>query len=158
MARNGGQKLRLLHLQQIFLEETDQEYPLTTEQLITKLAQRGLGVERKTLYDDIEALRTFGLDIVSCRRQRYGYFVGERSFELPELKLLVDAVQASRFITYHKSNRLIEKLEQLTSRHQARKLQRYVYVYGRIKTGNERIYLNVDTIHGAIAAKRKIYP
>lgn len=156
MAKSPNQKLKLLILREILLEETDQEYPLTADELIARLAQRGVGVERKALYDDLEALRTFGLDVVSQRGRTYGYFVGERDFELPELKLLVDAVQASKFITHRKSNQLIKKLERLTSRHQAGQLQRHVYVYDRVKTPNERIYLNVDAIHEAIAGRKKI--
>ena len=156
MSKSANQKSKLLLLRQILLEETDEEHPLTAAELAERLARRGVKVERKTLYDDLEVLRGSGLDIVARRGKAYGYFVGERDFELPELKLLVDAVQASKFITHRKSNQLIEKLERLTSRHQAGRLQRHVYVYDRVKTPNERVYLNVDAIHEAIAARKKI--
>lgn len=151
------QKQKIPILQQLFLSETDEDHGLTLEQLIQALAQRGVTAERKSLYHDIETLRDCGMDIIRVRRDgRTVYFVGERDFQLPELKLLVDAVQSSKFITRHKSEQLIRKLERLTSRHQAKQLQRSVYVCGRVKTTNERIYLNVDAIHTAIAKKKKI--
>ncbi|MCI9510678.1 MAG: WYL domain-containing protein [Angelakisella sp.] len=151
------QKQKLLILQQILLAETDEDHGLTLEQLAQELARRGVTAERKSLYSDLETLRDCGVDVVRVRREgRTLYFVGERDFQLPELKLLVDAVQSSKFITRNKSEQLIHKLERLTSRHLAKQLQRSVYVCGRVKTTNERIYLNVDAIHTAIAKKKKI--
>ena len=112
--------------------------------------------ERKSIYDDLDALARFGVD-VQCRKGRSpGWFVGGRDFELPELKLLVDAVQSSRFITRKKSDALIRKLERLASVYQARQLQRQVFVSGRVKVMNESIYFNVDRLHTAIAARRAI--
>lgn len=151
------QKKKLPALQRLLLTETDEDHGLTMDEILRALAQQGITAERKSIYDDIATLRDCGMDIVSARRgSGTVYFVGERDFQLPELKLLVDAVQSSRFITRHKSEQLIHKLEQLTSRHLAKQLQRSVYVWGRAKTTNERIYLNVDAIHTAIAQKRKI--
>lgn len=151
------QKQKLPLLQKLLLTETDEDHGLTMEQIIRELARQGVTAERKSIYNDINTLRDCGMDIICTRRDgRTVYFVGERDFQLPELKLLVDAVQSSRFITRHKSEQLIHKLEQLTSRHLAKQLQRSVYVWGRAKTTNERIYLNVDAIHTAIAQKKKI--
>ena len=150
-------KQKVLLLQQILLSETDEDHGLTLEEIAQELANRGVTAERKGLYNDLEVLRESGMDIVRIRREgRTLYFVGEREFQLPELKLLVDAVQSSKFITRNKSEQLIRKLEHLTSRHLAKQLQRTVYVCGRVKTTNERIYLNVDAIHTAIAQKKKI--
>ena len=152
MPKSPNQKIKLLYLMQILLEETDDDHVLSTHQLIDKLAALDVKAERKTIYDDIETLRHFGLDIINRREAPAGYYVGSRQFELAELKLLVDTVQASRFLTAKKSSELIRKLEQLTSRHEAHQLQRQVTVTGRIKTMNESIYYNVDKIHDAIAA------
>lgn len=151
------QKQKLPLLQKLLLTETDEDHGLTMEQIIRELARQGVTAERTSIYNDLNTLRDCGMDIICARKDgRTIYFVGERDFQLPELKLLVDAVQSSRFITRHKSEQLIRKLEQLTSRYQAKQLQRSVYVWGRAKTTNERIYLNVDAIHTAIAQKRKI--
>ncbi len=156
MARSANQKLKLLYLYRILMEQTDEEHPLTVPELIDKLSQYGVHAERKSIYDDLDALSRFGLE-VQCRKGRSpGWFVGAREFELPELKLLVDAVQSSRFITRKKSGALIRKLERLASVHQARQLQRQVFVSGRIKVMNESIYYNVDKLHSALAAQRAI--
>ena len=156
MPRSANQKLKLLYLAQILLEQTDEEHPLTVQALIAQLAKHDIQAERKSVYDDLDALSRFGLD-VQCRKGRMpGWFVGARDFELPELKLLVDAVQSSRFITRRKSDALIRKLERLASIHQAQQLQRQVFVSGRVKVMNESIYYNVDKLHTALSAKRAI--
>lgn len=156
MARSANQKIKILYLMQLLLEKTDETHALTAPQLIDELQALGIHAERKTIYDDIETLRLFGLDIVKRKEAPAGYFIASRQFELPELKLLVDTVQASRFITAKKSDELIHKLERLTSHYEARQLQRQVTVTGRIKTMNESIYYNVDKIHEAISANVKI--
>lgn len=151
------EKRKLPLLERLLLRETNEDHGLTLEEIIGALAQEGVSAERKSLYTDLDVLRDCGMDIISSRRDgRTVYFVGERDFQLPELKLLVDAVQSSRFITRRKSEELIKKLEGLTSRHLARQLRRSVYVFDRSKTSNERIYLNVDAIHTAIAQGRQI--
>lgn len=150
------QKLKILYLMQILLEDTDESHPLTAQELIAALGQRGIDAERKSIYSDIEALQMFGLDIVQKKGRDMGYYIGSRKFELAELKLLVDAVQASKFITTKKSEELIKKLGCLTSRLEAGQLRRQVFIFNRIKTGNERIYYNVDLIHKAISENRKI--
>ena len=150
------QKLKLLYLMKILLEQTDEEHSLTVPQMIAELSKVGISAERKSIYDDLEYLQLFGLDICSTKTKTTNYFVASRDFELPELKLLVDSVQASKFITHKKSLELISKIEKLTSRHNARQLQRQVFVTNRVKTFNERIYYNVDKIHEAIAENKQI--
>ena len=152
MPKSPNQKIKLLYLMQILLEETDDDHALTTAQLIDRLAALDVKAERKTIYDDIETLRHFGLDILLRKESPAGYYIGSRQFELAELKLLVDTVQASRFLTAKKSDELIRKLEKLTSHHEAHQLQRQVTVTGRIKTMNESIFYNVDKIHDALSA------
>ena len=156
MAKSPNQKTKLLCLYRMLLRQTDEEHPLTVLQIIEELARQDIKAERKSIYDDLEALRLFGLDIQSRKGKVPGWFVGEREFELPEVKLLMDAVQSSRFITQKKSDALIRKLEGLASSHQAGQLQRQVFVSGRIKVMNESIYYNVDKLHSAIAAQKAI--
>ena len=157
MARSSFQKQKLLCLMDDLLKYSDEEHPLPVSRLIELLARRGITAERKSIYGDIETLRDYGLDIVQSGSGRgSGYFVASRPFELAELKLLVDSVQSSRFITARKTLSLIEKIEGLCSVHQARGLSRQVYVAGRIKTMNESIYYNVDEIHNGISNNRKI--
>lgn len=156
MAKVSVGKLKLLYILETLVRDTDQKHKKGTAELIEMLKSRGLSAERKSIYDDIETLREFGLDIIYDKEEPAGYYMGERDFELAELKLLVDAVQSSKFITAKKSAVLISKLEKLTSAGEARNLQRQVYVSGRIKTMNESIYYNVDAVHSAIAGNSKI--
>ena len=156
MAKSPNQKTKLLHLARMLLRQTDEDHPLTVAQIIQELERQGIKAERKSVYDDLEALRLFGLDVQSRKGKAPGWFLGAREFELPEVKLLMDAVQSSRFITQKKSDILIRKLESLASVHQARQLQRQVYVSGRIKVMNESIYYNVDKLHTAIAGQKAI--
>ena len=156
MSKSANQKTKLLHLCRMLLRQTDEEHPLTVPQIIEGLARLDIKAERKSIYDDLEALRQFGLDVQSRKGKFPGWFVGNRDFELPEVKLLMDAVQSSRFITQKKSDALIRKLEGLASVHQAGQLQRQVYVSGRIKVMNESIYYNVDKLHCAIAGQKAI--
>ena len=146
-----NQKLKMLYLAKIFLEETDDLHSLTMQEIISKLESYEVNANRRTLYKDFEELRTFGYDIVSTKIGRECYYqLVSRDFELPELKLLVDSVQSAKFITNKKSNELIKKLESLVSRYEGKQLQRQVVMSGRIKTMNESIYYNVDKIHEAI--------
>lgn len=152
-----NQPLKLLFLREILLRETDEEHGLSVAELMEKLRLRGVHADRKTMYKDLGLLRRSGLDILRTQEGRtVCYSVGNRFFELPELKLLVDAVQASRFITRKKSDVLINKLESLTSRYEARDLHRQVYVTDRVKTDNELIYYTVDQIHSAINDNRSV--
>lgn len=144
-------KLKMLYLAKIFSEETDDGHGLTLPQIIEKLESYDIKADRKTLYQDFEELRQFGYDLISEQvgHNTY-YYLGARDFELPELKLLVDSVQAAKFITDKKSHELIRKLEALVSRHQAQQLHRQVFITGRVKAMNESIYYNIDRLHEAI--------
>ncbi|MBQ4578117.1 MAG: WYL domain-containing protein [Clostridia bacterium] len=158
MAKGQNQKAKLLYLARILSQQTDQEHPMTIARMMDLLQAQGIDVrDRKSLYDDLETLRVFGMDIEKQREGRsVGYYVAGREFELPELKLLVDAVQSSRFITRKKTDQLIRKVEALASIHQARQLQRQVFVTRRIKAMNESIYYTVDALHEAIDSGKQI--
>ena len=156
MPKSENQKLKLLYLVKMLLEKTDEGHPLTVPEMIAELEKLDVSAERKSIYDDLEALRRFGLDIECRKSKTTGYYVASRQFELPELKLLADAVASAKFITEKKSAELIRKIESLASFHEAKRLQRQVYVLGRVKAMNERIYYNVDAIHRAIAENRQI--
>ena len=157
MAKGANQKLKLLYLIRIFQEKTDDDHGITMQEIINSLAAYGVTAERKSLYDDFETLGVYGIDINKTQHDRNVYYsIGSREFEVPELKLLVDAVQSSKFITQKKSEELIGKLEKLTSVYEAVKLRRQVYVHGRIKTMNESIYYAVDAIHEAIAGNNQV--
>ena len=153
----ANQRLKQIYLMKVLLDNTDETHSMTMPEIVTALNEYGISAERKSIYDDIEALRVFGMDIIGEKSGRtYMYHVGSRDFELAELKLLVDAVQSSKFITAKKSNELIGKIEKIASKHEAKQLQRQVFVSERIKTMNESIYYNVDIIHSAIADNAKI--
>lgn len=156
MAKSANQKLKCLYLRQYLLENTDEEHSVTIPDMIAALARHDIAAERKSLYDDLEGLRQSGLEVEYRKTPVNGYFVAERQFQLPELKLLVDAVQSSKFITLKKSSELIAKLETLASRYEAQALRRQVYVTHRIKAMNESIYYNVDALHSAISAGSRI--
>lgn len=157
MAKSSHQKLKLLYLAKIFHEYTDEEHGLSVQELIAKLSSYEINADRKTIYLDLEELRQFGLDIISSQEGRNGYYhLASRDFELPELKLLVDSVQSSKFITERKSRELIKKLESLVSVYDAKQLHRQVILSGRVKTINESIYYTVDQIHSAINDDRQI--
>lgn len=127
MAKGNNQKLKLLYLAKILLEETDDEHGISMPGIISRLAEADISADRKTLYSDIEELRKFGIDVIGEQREKsFLYYVGSRDFELPELKLLVDSVQAAKFITEKKSHALIKKLEKLASTYEAKQLQRQV--------------------------------
>ena len=156
MAKSINQKLKVLYLQKILLENTDEDHIITMDQILSELSANGIEAERKSIYSDIEALNIFGMDIQCVKGKNGGYFVASREFELPELKLLVDTVQSAKFITEKKSNHLIKKLESLTSKYEAHELQSTVYVANRVKTMNESIYYLVDYIADAINKNCKI--
>ncbi len=157
MPRSFGQKAKILYLMDYLLRSTDEEHPTTIRRLAEHLESLGISAERKSLYDDLETLREFGLDILKTGNGRdSAYYVASRDFELPELKLLVDSVQSSKFITQRKTGELIRKLEKLASVHEAQALQRQVFVQNRIKTMNESVYYNVDAIHAGISQNKQI--
>lgn len=156
MAKSEGQKLKLLYLKQLLEEQSDENHPLNTQQIIHYLAARQITAERKAIYSDIACLQDFGMDILHKPGRYGGYYLGSRTFELPELKLLVDAVQSSKFLTTKKSMQLIAKLSQLASAHEAGTLKRQVVVSGRVKAMNESVFYNVDQLHEAIAQNSRI--
>ena len=156
MGKSADSKLRLLYLMRFLLRQTDEAHPAGIADMLEELGRYGITANRKTVYDDLESLRTFGLDLVTAKSSGTGYYVASREFELPELKLLVDSVQSSKFITQKKTLGLIRKIEGLTSVHEGQLLQRQVYVHNRVKTMNESVYYNVDEISNAIAQDRGI--
>ena len=157
MAGNSQQKLKLLYLLKILTEQSDEEHCMGSQALIAALAEYGIHAERKSIYDDIAQLIEFGYDIVLIKAKTGGgYYLANREFGLAELKLLVETVQASRFLTLKKSRELIGKIEKLASKAQAGQLQRQVYVANRIKAANESIYYIVDDIHRAIQKNEQI--
>lgn len=133
-----------------------EKLPLSLAEIKTALAAYGIKAERKSLYEDISILETYGMDICRVRTNTVRYYVGSREFQIAELKLLVDAIQSSKYITRKKSLELIAKLEHLASENEGKQLHREVYVTHRVKTPNERIYYNVDILHNAISDNRQI--
>lgn len=157
MAKSPNQKLKLLYLVDILERKSDEKHPMTAAALIEELAKVDVSAERKSIYDDINQLIDYGYDIVHNKsRVGGGYYMASRRFELAELKVLVDSVQSSRFLSAKKTRELIEKLEQLCSIHEEKQLKRQVYVLNRIKTDNESIFYNVDYIHEAIHCNKQI--
>ncbi len=157
MPKSPNQKLKLLYLMKILLEYTDDDHGITMGEILQHLKAYDISAERKSIYDDLNCLEHYGLDIIRYQANNNSYYqVGSRPFELAELKLLVDAVQSSNFITTKKSQGLIEKIGGLTSKYEASQLHRQMYSSDRLKAGNENIYINVDAIHSAIAKDRQI--
>ena len=157
MAKNPKQKQKLLYIMKLFMEKTDEDYGVTVADIIEYLSEYDIAAERKSIYNDIETLRDFGLDIVKTKVGKISLFsLVSRDFEIQELKLLVDAVQSSKFITQKKSRELIKKIENLSSENQAKELHRQVIVANRVKNSNENIYRNIDNINRAINNKKKI--
>lgn len=151
MAKNENQKLKLIYILKMLYQETDEEHGVTIKDIQEMLERHNIKAERKSLYNDIATLEDFGLDIIRDKHDRTMYYkLVSREFELAELKLLVDAVQSSKFITVNKTDALIKKLEGLTSKYEAGELQRQVHVANRVKNSNEKIYLSVDALHSAI--------
>ena len=157
MPKNDNQKLKIFYILDYLERYSHVKHPIRAAELIDMLdKQHNILCERKTIYSDIAALQDYGVDIVSIPGKSGGYYIASRNFELPELKLLIDAVQSSRFLTEKKSRELIEKLCNQCSVHDARLMRRDVLVSGRVKSMNETIYYNVDAIQEAIAQNRKI--
>ncbi len=151
MPKSPMQKSKLLYIMKYLETHSDEEHTVTVEDIVSHLDSKGIKAERKSLYDDFEQLKLFGADILSVRKNRtVGYYLASRAFEVSELKLLVDAVQGSRFITQKKSAELIKKLGSLCSTYENAALSRQVLLSNRIKSMNESIYYNVDKIHNAI--------
>ena len=157
MPKSDNQKLKIFHIWDYLKENSHQAHPVRASELISMLDhQHNISCDRKTVYSDIAALQDYGVDIVSIPGKNGGYYIASRNFELPELKLLIDAVLSSRFLTEKKSRELIEKLCSQCSVHDAKLMRRDVVVSGRVKSMNETIYYNVDRIQEAIADNRQI--
>lgn len=158
MSRGTNQKFKFTYLMQIMLAKTDDEHSLTMPQIMDELEKFDVTAERKSIYADFQDMtEKFGVEIIKEQIGRETYYhVGTREFELAEVKLLIDAIQSSKFITQTKSRELISKIKSFVSEHQAKQLQRQVYINDRVKTMNESVYYNVDDIHTAINQNRKI--
>lgn len=155
-AKNTHHRLKILYLYNILLEKTDENHYITMSEIISQLELCGISAARKAIYDDLDALKAYGLDIVQLKGNKSGYYVASREFELPELKLLADAVSSSRFLTKKKSDELLSKIEKLSSVYEAKQMKRQVFIANRVKSMNERIYLNVDVINRAVEEGKKI--
>ncbi|MDO5153083.1 MAG: WYL domain-containing transcriptional regulator [Eubacteriales bacterium] len=157
MPKSDNQKLKIFYILDYLQRNSHREHPVRAAELLSMLEQQhNIVCDRKTVYSDIAALQDYGVDIVSLPGKNGGYFIASRNFELPELKLLIDAVQSSRFLTEKKSRELIEKLCSQCSVYDAKLMRRDVLVSGRVKSMNETIYYNVDAIQEAIAQNRQI--
>jgi len=156
VAKSAGQKQKILYVKELLERRGDRQSPLSMEMILSYLENRGISAERKSIYDDIDALRDFGMDIVYQKKHPRGYYLNNRPFETAELKLLIDAVEASKFITQKKTMELIEKLSAFGDGQRQRLFKRQVYVRDRIKSMNESIYHNVDRIHEAISQNKRI--
>lgn len=152
----GESQIRILHLFQFLYRNTDEMNPASVADILRFWELQGICSERKQVYKDIALLQDFGVDVIRIKSTQNHYFIGDRLFELPELKLLVDAVESSRFITSKKSGDLIRKLGQLTSSAQAEQLDRHIYMDGMLKPSNEAIYYIVDTIQSSIQSNQQI--
>ena len=156
MAKSENQKLKLLYLRDYLRHNTDEAHPATVQQLIDYLASRDVHAERKSIYDDIRILNEYGTEVLYKRGSNGGYYVAQRDFELPELKLLVDAVLSSRFLSAKRSAELIKKIAALSGAHQSELLRREIVLAGRLKTTAEDGFANVDAIHEAIRKNSRI--
>ena len=156
MPKSDNQKLKILYILDYLQKNSREDHPVKAAELIEMLRSHDIACERKTIYSDIAALQAFGVEILSLPGKYGGYYIGSRNFELPELKLLIDAVQSSRYLTASKSRELIEKLCRQCSVYDAKLLRRDVVVERRVKSMNETIYYNVDAIQEAIAQNLQI--
>ena len=157
MARGSHQKLKLLYLAKILREETDDTHALTLPEIIRRLNSYGIDADRKCLYDDLYQLDQYGMVIIQEKvGQRTYYHCTDREFELAELRMIIDAICSSKFITAKKSKELIGKLEKMVSIYDARLVDREVIVSGRVKSMNESILYTVDAIQNAIASNHRI--
>ena len=156
MPKSYNQKLKILYLKDILYKYTDEEHPMSANEIADILGEYGIEAERKSIYSDIEMLAEYGLDIMKITGRDGGFFMGSREFELAELKLLVDAVMSSRFISRKRSEQLVKKLSSFADEYDADDLKRQLYSINRIKGQNESILYTVDMINSAIRAGKKI--
>lgn len=157
MPKSDNQKLKIFYILDYLERNSNEKHPVRTSELIDMLDRNhNIRCDRKTVYSDVAALQDYGVDIVSIPGKNGGYYIASRNFELPELKLLIDAVQSSRYLTEKKSRELIEKLCSQCNEQDAKLMRRTVLVSGRVKSMNETIYYNVDAIQEAIAQNKQI--
>ncbi len=157
MPKSDNQKLKIFYILDYLQKNSHEDHPVRASELISMLdRQHNISCDRKTVYSDVAALQDYGVDIVSIPGKNGGYYIASRNFELPELKLLIDAVQSSRYLTEKKSKELIEKLLTQCNEQDARLMKRNIMVSGRVKSMNETIYYSVDTIHEAITQNKQI--
>ena len=156
MPKSYDQKLKILYILDYLQKNSHEEHPVRANEIIDMLSKKEIRCDRKTVYSDIATLIQYGIDIISVPGKNGGYYIATRSFQLPELKLLIDAVQSSRYLTEAKSRELIEKLCDQVGEHEASLLMRNVYVSGRVKSMNETIYYNVNDIQEAISQNRQV--
>lgn len=156
MAKSENQKKKILFILKMLSEQSDEKHPLSMKMILDGLERENITAERKSIYSDMETLREFGYDIELSGGKNGGYYLASRDFELAELKVLVDAVSASKFITEKKSRELIRKIASLTGKHEALQLKREVFVVNRIKSENESILYNIDEIYHAIEMNHQI--
>lgn len=149
-------KLKTLYILEFLKRYSDEEHPLSSRRLLELLAEKGVQAERKSIYSDMEALRQIGYDIVSVRTPKKGFFMASRTFEVPEVRLLIDAVQSAGFITPGKTRELTEKLEGLLSENQAKQMVSQVYCETAAKCENESIYIIIDCLDRSIQEKKKV--
>ncbi|MBP7343999.1 MAG: WYL domain-containing protein [Clostridia bacterium] len=156
MSKSAIQKAKLLHVYRMLYEKTDEEHVMTVNEIIQQLSSIGINAERKSIYDDIKVLRELGCDIVGVKSKTYGYYMASREFQIPELKLIIDALVSARFLTEKKTKELIDGLCNLASRNQKKELIRNTGVYSKAKSRNENVYYNIDSINEAISKNARI--
>ena len=156
MPKSDNQKLKIFYILDYLQKNSHENHPVRASDMIAMLDRHNISCDRKTVYSDIAALQEYGIDIISTPGKNGGYYIASRNFELPELKLLIDAVQSSRYLTEKKSRELIEKLLTQCNEQDGKLMKRNVLVSGRVKSMNESIYYNVDTIQEAISQNKQI--
>jgi len=156
MAARSGQKLKLLHIIDILNKHSDEDNPISANEICNRLEELGVSAERKAIYNDIENLIFYGYDIVHTRIPSNGYFLASREFELPEIYLLCDAIRSAPFISAKKSRELIQKLDSFISINQQKKREKGIYIKEDTKCENEEIYYNIDTVSQAISKNKKV--
>lgn len=156
MAKRGKTKLKLLYIKDYLEKYSDEDHPISAEVLHDMLEKNGIECERKSIYSDVQTLREYGLEIFKVRVPENGYYLGTRDFEEPQLRLLIDAVQAASFITDKKTKELVKKIASLSSESIGRQLTKQVYIENRLKCTNEEIYYNIDVLNRAIGERKKV--
>ena len=156
MKSENSRKIKLLKLWELLKRETDENHPMDTVEIIEKLSRDGIEVDRKILYNDIEVLNSYGFEILKERGKRNRYYVVDRSFDLPEIRIMMDAVEASAFITEKKTYELTNKISALAGSKRAEVLKESVLHFSKVKSLNESVFYSVNTIAEALDSGKKI--